>query len=83
MRIELTEENTKKAQAAEQQLREQEGITISPNQIVNIIMGAVDVLELKQTVSITLKGGNAQAPATQPHRKKIIVKSSSWLMNLK
>lgn len=54
MRIELNDVNSEKAQAHEKQLRDQ-GIVMSPNQIVNICYGAIEIASLKQIVELTMK----------------------------
>jgi hypothetical protein len=83
MRIDLNDENTKKAQTAERQLFDQQGISISPNQMVNILFSAVDQIELQQTVIVTLKAAPPAADHKSPPKKKILRKTSNWVLDYK
>lgn len=76
MRIELNDENTEKVLDFEKQLRENFNIQISPNQIVNIFVGAIERADLKQIVEITIK----TPPSVQPPRRKSIKSQTNWVM---
>jgi hypothetical protein len=83
MRVDLNDENTKKAQTAERQLLEQQGVVISPTQIINILLSAVDQIELQQVITVTLKSGPPATGQSAPPKKKLIRKASNWVLGFK
>jgi hypothetical protein len=83
MRIDLNDENTTKARAAERQLLEQQGISISPTQIVNLFFSAIDQIELQQVITVTLKSGPPASGQSTPPKKKFIRKASNWVLGFK
>lgn len=78
MRIELSDENTLKAQEAEKQLRDKYGLQVSPNQIVNIFFSAIENAELHQLVKLTI--ALPQGKETDPPRKKSLKSSTNWVI---
>lgn len=81
MRIELSDENSKKATDATKQLFDEYGIQVSPNQIINILVGAVKTVELEQIVTLTL-----HTPGTSPgeeSRQKVIRARTNWIFDWK
>ena len=75
MRIELNEVNSKKAEDHEKQLAEQ-GTIMSPNQIVNIVYGAVEIATLKQIVEITFKATDQKGNI----RRRSVRSQENWVM---
>lgn len=83
MRIDLTDDNLRKATEAERQLRERYGVSLSPTQIVNIAFSAIEQIELQQTVIVTFKPATPQTSSSRPPAKKIIRKTTNWVTNIK
>ena len=75
MRIELNEENTLKAIAHEKQLKDQ-GVNMSPNQIVNICYAAIEVATLKQIVELTIRTTDSSGKI---HRRSVR-STTNWVM---
>jgi len=81
MRVELNDDNSKKMQKGEDKLRAEQGIVTSPNEMVNMIIGALDMIELQEVISLTFRmkssGGN------QPPVVKKTVKKRIYVLDLK
>ena len=82
LRPELDEEVTRKLRDAIKDLYDREGIQISPQRLVNIILGSVEVVEFVQNIRIVIKQLPPGDSRKTIHRSEVR-KKSNWMANLK
>jgi len=87
MRVEISDDNTEKLYSAERQLREKYGVIVSPNRLVNIILSSVEMLEMEQTVKVTMNirpDAKYTEEEEKPARpvKKLAKSKTSWVTKI-
>lgn len=79
MRIELNPDNSKKLQAGEAKALAELGLTTSPNEMVNMVIGAIDQIELQEIIALTLRLKSSDGKT----QTKKIVKRRMYVLDLK
>lgn len=77
--------NAEKVFSAVRQIKEQTGIELSTNRVINLLISSIDSIEVVETITLKLK----QNPESQTggefqrQKKKRVVKQSRWMAGLK